>query len=311
MASDKSLSVCIPARNEEYLSLTIDDILRNAEGETDVIVTLDGYWPDPPLIDHPKVTLIHHTEPVGQRAGTNEAVRLSKAKYIMKADGHCAFDKGFDVKLMADCEYNWTVIPLMKNLHIFNWKCMKCGRNQYQGPQPKECPDCKHTDLRRRKVWKPRRGTSTTQMLFDSNLHFQYWMQRRPEGDIVDTMSFIGAAWFMHKDYYWDLEGLDEATGTWGQVGTEIACKTWLSGGRLCVNKKTWFAHFFRTQFGWPYHISGRQVDRARAYSNDFWKNNKWPKQKYPLHWLVERFWPVPGWTEEELQKLKSNGGGK
>jgi hypothetical protein len=120
------------------------------------------------------------------------------------------------------------------------------------------------------------------------------------EGDIVDTMSFIGAFWFMERDRYWELEGLDEAHGMWGQVGTEVACKTWLSGGRLCVNKNTWVAHFFRTQFGWPYHITQGMVDRARAYSKDLWFNNKWPKQKYPLKWLVDKFAPVPGWENYE-----------
>jgi hypothetical protein len=26
-----------------------------------------------------------------------------------------------------------------------------------------------------------------------------------------------------------------------------------------------------------------------------------------PLSWLVEKFWPVKGWTEEDLAKLKAN----
>jgi len=41
-----------------------------------------------------------------------------------------------------------------------------------------------------------------------------------------------------------ELEGLDERHGFWGQFGTEISCKSWLSGGRQVVNKKTWFAIF-------------------------------------------------------------------
>ena len=214
----------------------------------------------------------------------------------MKADAHCSFDKGFDVKLIQDCQYDWTLIPRMYNLHVFDWKCMKCGRRSYQGPRPEKCPQCQHTDLRMRNVWKPRRGTQTDSMRFDSDLHFQYWKERKTEGDIVDTMSFIGAFWFMHKDRYWELEGLDEGHGSWGQVGTEVACKTWLSGGRLCVTKKTWVAHLFRTQFGWPYPISQRQINKAREYSKDLWFNNKWHKQIHPLKWLVDKFAPVPGW---------------
>ena len=39
----------------------------------------------------------------------------------------------------------------------------------------------------------------------------------------------------------------DEKHGSWGQYGTEWACKSWLSGGKLITTKKTWFGHMFRT----------------------------------------------------------------
>ena len=41
------LSVIIPSRNEVFLQQTIDDVLRNAVGEIEVIAVLDGYWPEP------------------------------------------------------------------------------------------------------------------------------------------------------------------------------------------------------------------------------------------------------------------------
>jgi glycosyltransferase involved in cell wall biosynthesis len=105
------LSVLIPARNEIFLKRTIEDILAHCEGDTEVIAVLDGAWAEPPIEDHPRVQLIYHSRSIGQRAATNEAARLSTAKYIMKADAHCAFDQGFDVKLMAQCDHDWTVIP--------------------------------------------------------------------------------------------------------------------------------------------------------------------------------------------------------
>jgi len=165
------LSVVIPARNEEYLQKTIDDIVFNAKGDTEVIAVLDGYTTN--IREHPKVKVIHHETATGQRASTNEGVMVSTAKYVMKADGHCAFDVGFDVKLMADCEYDWTVVPLMYNLHVFDWKCLRCNRRQYQGPKPEKCPQCGNSNMRQRGVWKPRRGTQTYSMLFDKDLHFQ------------------------------------------------------------------------------------------------------------------------------------------
>jgi glycosyltransferase involved in cell wall biosynthesis len=300
------LSVIIPARNEEFLERTIQDVLSNAEADTEVIAILDGYWPDPPIEDHPKVTFVHHTTPVGQRAATNEGVRLSNAKFMMKLDAHCCLDKGFDVKLMADCEYDWTVIPRMYNFHVFDWECLGCGNRIYQANLEGNCPLCNGSNFVKRIVWKPRLRRRSDFYRFDKDLHFQYWpdYEKRPEAksDIADLMSNIGACWFMHRDRYLETEGLDEKTGSWGQVGTEVSCKTWLSGGRLVVNKKTWFSHFFRVgKLNFPYSISGDAQERAKVYSRDFWLNNRWPKQVHPLSWIIEKFKPVPTWDEEAV----------
>ena len=105
------LSVIIPARNEIFLQKTIENILENIEADTEIIAVCDGYWPDPPVRDHERVNIIHFTKPVGQRAATNAGARLSQAKYVMKCDAHCAFDKGFDRKLIADCQPDWTMVP--------------------------------------------------------------------------------------------------------------------------------------------------------------------------------------------------------
>ena len=73
--------------------------------------------------------------------------------------------------------------------------------------------------------------------------------------------------------------------------------KTWLSGGRLVTNKKTWYAHLFRTQggdFGFPY--PNNSITQARAYSRDLWLNNKWKKAKYDFNWLIKKFSPIPEW---------------
>lgn len=95
-----TLSIIIPARQEMFLSRTVDDILDKMRGDTEVIVIYDGNWPDPPVKDHPRVTLLYFATAVGQRAGANAAARISRAKYLMKVDAHCAFDEGFDVKMM-------------------------------------------------------------------------------------------------------------------------------------------------------------------------------------------------------------------
>jgi glycosyltransferase involved in cell wall biosynthesis len=302
------LSVLIPARNEMFLQRTIEDVLKNSGDKTEIIVVLDGYWPDEGLPVDPRVTIIHHEESIGQRGATNEAARVSRAKYIMKLDAHCAIGKGFDEKLIEAAKElgpDVTQVPAQYNLHAYDWQCEECGERTYQGPTPGSCSKCGHGAHHREMVWKRRKSRLTTSWRFDRNLKFQYWGQfkNRPEGQkkISETLSLLGACWFMERKRYWELDGLDEEHGSWGQMGTEIACKSWLSGGRLVCNKRTWFAHMFRTQggdFSFPYPISGNQVNRARKYSQELWIDGKWPKQKHTLEWLLKRFAPVPEWEE-------------
>lgn len=299
------LSVIIPGRNEIFMRQTVENVLANIRGNTEVIAVLDGYWPDPVLDDHQRLKVIHHTVPVGQRAATNDGARLSRAKYVMKLDAHCAVDEGFDVKLMQDCEPDWTLVPVMYNLHAFDWQCVSCGHRVYQGPKPEACERCGGREGQEMVVvWKPRRSRVTYSWRFDSSMQFQYWHEHRarPEtrrGQFIETMCHIGACWFMGSDRYWELDGLDEQHGSWGQVGVETSCKAWLSGGKLLTAKRTWFSHMFRTNnngFTFPYQISGNAIERAKAYSRDLWLNDRWPKAVRPLSWLVDKFAPVPGW---------------
>src|SRR5512137_2181980 len=100
--SNYDLSILIPARNEMFLDRTIADILANIQGSTEVIAVLDGYKSDLPSAADPRVTVIYNTQSVGQRAATNQAAKISQAKYLMKCDAHCAFDQGFDVKMIQE-----------------------------------------------------------------------------------------------------------------------------------------------------------------------------------------------------------------
>lgn len=301
------LSIIIPARNEEFLQQTIDDILDKMRADSEIIVMLDGYWPAQGIPQDPRVIVVHYEESIGQRQTVNRGAQISQAKYIMKVDAHCAFDEGFDQKLMADCEYDWTVIPRMYNLHAFDWECEKCGDRRMQGPYPASCEKCGNiTDFKKTIVWQPKRRKRSDYARFDRDMRFQYWRpyEKRPEakGEITDMMCSVGACFFMHRERFWDLGGLDEGHGSWGQMGVEVACKSWLSGGRQVVNKKTWFSHLFRTQkgFGFPYKISGHQVAGARKYSQNLWKNDKWPGAVRKLDWLLEHFAPVPEWHDAD-----------
>ena len=86
------LAIIIPARREEFLKLTVEDLLKNKRGNTEIIVGLDGDWASPSLNQHPDVNVIYVPESIGQRAISNMCAKLTKAKYIMKLDAHCSVD---------------------------------------------------------------------------------------------------------------------------------------------------------------------------------------------------------------------------
>lgn len=306
----RELSIIIPARNEQFLARTIADILAHIEADTEIIAVLDGAWPEPPIPDNERVTLIYHSQPIGQRAACNEAARYSRARYVMKVDAHCSFDQGFDRVLLADMQDDWTMVPLMRNLHAFDWVCPN-GHRRYQGPAGpcNMCGQPVEMDI----VWIAKRNPQSTAYCFDATPHFQYFQgfKRRPEGQgpLSETMSLQGSCFLMTRERYFALNVCDESLGSWGSQGIEVACKSWLSGGRVVTNHKTWYAHLFRTQegFKFPYPLSGRQVEEAKAGVRDLFFNGNWPGAIHPLSWLVEKFWPVPGWTDEDLANLRQS----
>ena len=311
------LSILIPSRNEQFLPHTIKDILQHMETDTEVIAVIDGGALDPDIPVDSRVHIIQLEESIGQRAATNLACRQSTAKYVMKVDAHCAFDQGFDRKMIeafAELGDNVTMVPIMRNLHVFDWVCPE-GHRRYQGPSGpcKECGKPTTMDI----VWIPKTNPQSTSYCFDSEPHFRYFNEykKRPnykfDKDFSETMSLQGSCWMLTRDKYWELDICDEVYGSWGSQGIQVACSTWLSGGRVVVNHRTWYGHCFRTQggdFGFPYPLSGRQVEHAKQHARELFFENKWPKQIRPLSWLLERFRPVPGWSDEDFARISAAG---
>lgn len=313
------ISVIIPDRNgQPYLQQTIDDLLRKAEGEIEIIVACDGTWPNPPLKNHPQVRIIHHGtvhNSPGMREGINKGVYLSKGEYIMKIDEHCMLDQGFDKKLITDCEDNWVVIPRRYRLMADNepWRLEEyiIQENGLIIPDPsysKIRPPVDYMYL----AYPYERPFDKT-----CGLHGAEDKQRgqdRQDILIDDVMTCQGSCWFMSRKH-WDSvikEMDDESYGTFTQEAQEITMKTWLSGGRVVVNKKTWYSHMHKGSRGKGYGFSTEQykqhmegTEKGRLFCIDFWVNNKWTERVHDFKWLIEKFWPVLGWPEDWETKIK------
>ena len=278
-----NISFLIPARNEVYLERTIRDILDNCKGEIEVIAVLDGYLPDPQIhMNDDRVKFLYYEESIGQRAAINEAAKIAEGRYVCKIDAHCAIAEGFDVDMVKTAEVfpnDVTWVPRMYNLDHETWQPKLHKRTDYMYISS---PDSEQ----------PFRAQYYEGKAKDER-------QKQPDNDLMvdDTMCCMGPCFLMSRDRFWELGGMDTGHGGWGQMGIEVALKAWLSGGSFKVNKNTWFAHWFRGGGGpgFPYHLSGKDVDKARKYSQDMWLNNKWHLAKRKFQWVIEKFNP-PGW---------------
>jgi glycosyltransferase involved in cell wall biosynthesis len=268
------ISVVIPSRNEPYLQKTIRDLLANAKGQIEIIAILEGYWlPIGEYVNDPRVRYIHFSRAKGMRNAINSGVSIAKGEYILKCDAHCMFKEGFDVDLTKSCASNWVVVPRRYALEPSTWSLIA---------NPKYPVDY---------------------MYLSNELHGVVWDEKNKNEDlkyrvIDDLMSSQGSCWFMRKDYYHELELMEEEKfGTFASEFQEIGLKCWLTGGRVIVNKNTWYAHWHKTESR-GYSLDKEDGQKAVQYVRD-WMDGKYSckGQIYDLKWLLDMFKPVPTWT--------------
>ena len=259
-------SIVIPSRNEKYLQKTVQGLLESTRGLFEILIVLDGYWPkvEEIVLDN-RVHYIHLSTARGMRNAINTAVSVARGEYILKTDAHCMFAEGYDEVLKKDIGKDWVVVPRRKRLDPEKWELIQDHR-----------PDIDY-------------------MMLDEELKGQ---ENRAKNLISDTLPAIddlmtsqGSCWFMKHDYYNYLELLDEKTyGPFYKEMQEIGLKCWLSGGRMVVNKNTWYAHWHKTE-GRGYSLD-KTADEIASKAMHGWKTDMtfWHKTKRPLVWLFKKF---------------------
>lgn len=242
------LSVIIPSWKDPYLQKTINSLIENSElgEELEIIAVLDGYWPEPQLEDHPRLRVLHLGKNRGMRGAINAGVAISQGEYLMRTDEHCLFAPGYDRILLERFKDNWIVYPRRYYLDPEKWEVMDKGFNDYN----KLIIDQNHGKF--------------------AGLNWKSRENERKEKMIDESMAMQGSCWLMKRSW-WDKVIKELQTDGYGplyQDSHEMVFKTWQAGGRLMVNKNTWYAHkdrsFSRTHNygtkeakpGWDYALA-------------------------------------------------------
>lgn len=261
------LSVIIPSYKDPLLHKTIDSLLENSElgDQLEIIAVLDGYWPTTPILNDPRIKVLHLGKNRGMRGAINAGVLVSNGDFLMRVDEHQTFGKGYDRILTETCEPNWIVTPRRFFLDPVKWEVMdlppiESSKLVIAGDPPKFSGS----------PWKSHDEKNKDLMIFE-------------------TMAMQGSCWVMPRKWWDDVivELQTEGYGPLIQDSHEMVFKTWKAGGKLMVNKNTWHAHkhrdFPRT------HNNGTAENPANnekgyAYAikvwNDYYQNEIRPKWK-------------------------------
>lgn len=289
-------SIIMASRNEVYevepgttvLQRMIRDIYEKATGDFEVIVAFDGP-PYQTLPDYPNLTVLKLPQQ-GLKPCVNAAAQAATGKYLYKTDSHCMFSLGFDEELAAHMEDNWIVTPRFYVLDAENWKWQD---ERFYDYFFLHCP-----------------LTDSKGYRFKAGGH---WPQRTKEKlhvqPIDETMQMHGSGWFVSREFFLNELGGMSSVGydTFGMEPPELCLKTWLGpwGGKVVVNKRCWYAHMHKGgQRPRGYPLSTQRILASYDFAANYWMRNTWKQRVHDLKWLVEKFWPIPGWPDnwEQLQ---------
>jgi hypothetical protein len=281
------LSIVIPSKNERFLEKTIRDVLEKATGKIEVFPVLDGY--EPPreeIVVDPRVKYIRLFPSTysKKRLAVNMVNEISSGEYLMSSDAHCMFDKGFDEILTKDIQDNWVVVPRRHRLDAENWSLQT---------QVDKRPPIDYEYLMWPKKFNP------------PAFHGFKWDEKtlaKKDVMIDDVIEIQGSCWVMSKKHFRKMGFMQiEGYQGWGQEGEEICMTTWYKGGRVVVNKNTWYAHLHKgPKYGRMYFLDRNESRRSYMYAYDLWVN----KRKEFFISLIEKFWPMPGWPKNWKELL-------
>lgn len=224
------LSIIMPGWKDPYAMKTIADILKNSQlGDAlEIIHVWDGFYPDFEIIQDPHVRYVHLGQNRGMRGAINAGVAVARGEFFMRLDEHCSFGKGFDKILTDACKENEIMTAKRFFLDPVKWEVMP------DEPVEHEKLTIQHVSETVRKFAGKR------------------WRERdtKQKDVMISEMTALqGSMWIANREFFLKTVGelQTEGYGPLIQDSVEVCMKYWQAGGRLMLNKNTWFAHKHRS----------------------------------------------------------------
>lgn len=253
------LSVVIPSWKDPLIINTIQSLLDTSElgDKLEIISVFDGYIPEFKLIEDPRVRYVYLGKNRGMRGAINAGVDVARGEFLMRTDEHCMFGQGFDRIMTESCKPNWIMTARRYFLDPKKWAVME---------------EHGYIDYEKLVIQGEKGGIQ--------KFSGQNWRNRtklRKRHMIDDTMAMQGSCWVMPHQWWKDVivELQTEGYGPHYQDSHEMIFRTWKAGGRMMLNKNTWFAHKHRS---FPRtHGDGTKENPANKeagwkYSLDVWR---------------------------------------
>jgi glycosyltransferase involved in cell wall biosynthesis len=279
------VSVIIPARQEEYLLPTVADVLKQATGDIEVIVVLDGWWPNPMLPDDKRVKVLHWGAAQGLRPSINAGMEMATGEFVMKLDAHCAVGHGFDEILAAACGPHDLVVPEKYSLLPETWARFRAPWHYFYLTWP----------------WDETRSPWGMHEVAYEKVGIAPPACANHALPIDDILTFQGSAWLMRKSHWRWLGPMETDRYYFAHEAPELGLKTWLGEGegRCRIVKSAWYAHLHKGKSHRRTFLRHKtQWNAAIAWSTTYWLSDTWPYRRHDFAWLYEKFGPLPGWPE-------------
>ena len=207
-----------------------------------------------------EILVEHDHEGEGHRFLTNRMAARARGKYLLRIDCHVALSEGWDARMKASCGPTTLLKPMLDALDTETWT----GKGRDMG------------------MILLTKTMQNTYPLMSESLEERAIEQ--------ETMSILGCAYMIQKDYYWHHDGCEEALGVWGAGGLEWVLKVWLTGGRVILRTDVVCCHLFRQSGTTPFQIDINRLNKTFVELGTRWRSGLGKGQTRPLSWLSERF---------------------